>query len=581
MAEEIRLKIVADSKSAEQSIKSVTKSTEDLNAEAKDAIGNFKVMGVSINGIKSAFSKAIPMAKGLFTTVKAGIAATGIGLLVLAFGSLLTFFTKTKKGAEILSVAFKGVGATISVLTDRISAIGGAIIKVFKGDFKGAAEDAKSAVTGLGDEIRKETTAAIELGKAFNALRDSNRELNVETAARRSEIEALKLIAEDVTKSEQERLSAAEKAFNIENDLLAKRVANAEEALRIKREENALGESMAEDLDEEAQLEIDLFNIKQESITKQIELNNKINGIKREAEAKEKAAADEAIKKAEEEAAKKKEIADQEEADRIALQQKRAEEADQLRIRQEEVALLNIENAQERELQQLQFKMEAEMRAVDGFENAEEQKTLIKAKYTKLRNNLTASEAEFSIANANAAASVVTSSLSTLAANHVQGTKSWKNLKIAEATISGFQAAVNAFKSTSEIPLVGAALAPIAAATALAAMQQQISQIKSTPIPEQKLARGGIVSGMGTSTSDSVRTRLSKGETVINARSSKMFLPLLSQINSAGGGDDFAASGDTALQSEAGAPVVKAYVLADDMSSNQDRLNKIRRRSTL
>jgi hypothetical protein len=60
-----------------------------------------------------------------------------------------------------------------------------------------------------------------------------------------------------------------------------------------------------------------------------------------------------------------------------------------------------------------------------------------------------------------------------------------------------------------------------------------------------------------------------------------MFLPLLSQINSAGGGDDFAASGDTALQSEAGAPVVKAYVLADDMSSNQDRLNKIRRRSTL
>jgi hypothetical protein len=225
--------------------------------------------------------------------------------------------------------------------------------------------------------------------------------------------------------------------------------------------------------------------------------------------------------------------------------------------------------------------MQAEMRAVDGFENAEEQKTLIKAKYTKLRNNLTTSEAEFSIANANAAAAVVTSSLSTLAANHVQGTKSWKNLKIAEATISGFQAAVNAFKSTSEIPLVGAALAPIAAATALAAMQQQISQIKSTPIPEQKLARGGIVSGMGTGTSDSVRTRLSKGETVINARSSKMFLPLLSQINSAGGGDDFAASGDTALQSEAGAPVVKAYVLADDMSSNQDRLNKIRRRSTL
>jgi hypothetical protein len=579
--EEIRAKVVIDNKGAQKSIKEVTKSTKELNEEAKGAIGNFQVMGVSINGIKASFSKAIPIAKGLFSTVKAGIASTGIGLLVIAVGSLITYFTKTKKGAEILSVAFKGVGAAISVITDRISSIGGAIIKVFKGDFKGAAEDAKSAVTGLGDEIRKETAAAIELGKAFNGLRDSQRDLRVKTAESKAEIEALKIIAEDITKTDAERTKAAQEAFNKEQALMDERVALAEEALRIKREENALGESMAEDLDEEAELQIELAAIKEESTAKQISLQNFLNGLKEATKAKEKAAADEAIKLAEEEAARKKEIADQEEADRLEREAKKAEEADQLRIRQEEVALLNIENAQERELQQLEFKMQAEMRAVDGFENAEEQKTLIKAKYTKLRNNLTTSEAEFSIANANAAAAVVTSSLSTLAANHVQGTKSWKNLKIAEATISGFQAAVNAFKSTSEIPLVGGALAPIAAATALAAMQQQISQIKSTPIPEQKLARGGIVSGMGTGTSDSVRTRLSKGETVINARSSKMFLPLLSQINSAGGGDDFAASGDTALQSEAGAPVVKAYVLADDMSSNQDRLNKIRRRSTL
>lgn len=581
MAEEIRLKIVADSKAAEQSIKKVAKSTEDLNAEAKDAIGNFSVMGVSVNGVKSAFGKVIPMAKAMFTTIKAGLISTGIGALVVAVGSLVAYFTQTKKGAEILSVAFKGVGAAISVITDRISAIGGAIIKVFKGDFKGAAEDAKNAVTGLGDEIRKETVAAIELGKAFNALRDSNRELNVETAARRSEIEALKLIAEDVTKSEQERLSAAEEAFKIENDLLAKRVANAEEALRIKREENALGESMAEDLDAEAQLEIDLFNIKQESITKQIELNNKINGIKREAEAKEKAAADEAIKLAEEEAARKKEIADQEEADRIALQEKRAEEADQLRVRQEELALMSIENAQERALQELEFQMEAELRAVEGAENAEQQKYLIKQKYSKLRNDLTATEAQFTMQSAMASADVIAGYLSMSAGKHVEGTKQWKNLKIAESVITGIQSGINAFNSAAQIPIIGPVMAPIAAAAALGMMQQNISKIKATEIPEQKLAAGGIVGGMGTGTSDSIRTRLSKGETVINANSSKMFLPLLSQINAAGGGDDFAPTGNTAQQNEGGEQVLKAYVLADDMSKNQDRLNKIRRRSSL
>ena len=99
-----------------------------------------------------------------------------------------------------------------------------------------------------------------------------------------ADIEELKLIAEDVTKSEQERLNAAQSAFKIENDLLNKRIANAEENLRIIKEENAIGESMAEDLDREAQAEIDLFTIRQESTTKQIELNNKINAIKKEQE---------------------------------------------------------------------------------------------------------------------------------------------------------------------------------------------------------------------------------------------------------------------------------------------------------
>jgi DNA repair exonuclease SbcCD ATPase subunit len=421
----------------------------------------------------------------------------------------------------------------------------------------------------------------IELTKTLQKVRDAERDFSIERAKTNQVIAEARLLAEDETASYEERLEALKKANDLEISTTEKAIALQKEKLEAKKAEVEASESLAEDLDEIAALEVELIDMQTASFMKRKRLMTAEETLRTEQQAAANTAAREAQALLDKQAKDREEQAKKERDEELELAKQRELEADQLRIRQEEVALLNIENAQERELQQLEFKMEAEMRAVDGFENAEEQKTLIKAKYTKLRNNLTASEAEFSIANANAAASVVTSSLSTLAANHVQGTKSWKNLKIAEATISGFQAAVNAFKSTSEIPLVGAALAPIAAATALAAMQQQISQIKSTPIPEQKLARGGIVSGMGTGTSDSVRTRLSKGETVINARSSKMFLPLLSQINSAGGGDDFAASGDTALQSEAGAPVVKAYVLADDMSSNQDRLNKIRRRSTL
>lgn len=670
MAEEIRAKVVIDNKDAKKKLDNLKKSSTDLKSEIKGSVDNMGAFGITVGSVKNSFNalgKSIKLAgnslkgsfigmgrifgvmfggktaagaKMLFKVIKAGIASTGIGLLVVALGSIITYLTQTKKGAELISVAFKGVGAAISVITDRISAIGGAIIKVFKGDFKGAAEDAKNAVTGLGDEIRNETIAAIELGKAFNALKDSNRELNVETAARRSEIEALKLIAEDVTKSEQERLEAAEEAFKIENDLLVKRVANAEEALRIRKEENALGQSMAEDLDAEAQLEIDLSNIKQESVTKQIELNNKINAIKREAEAKE-------LQRLQEIKAKRLEVLNadlalakqnrnmreqimlagiedeekrelralelkfkrmEEEIDRSKASDEKKEESalqlfkqmmherekikqkfrdkeqqgeDELQAMRDEVFLMNIANAEERALKELDIKMQAELRAVEGTENAEEKKLLIKQKYTKLRNDLTITEAQFTMDSAMASADVVAGYLSMSAGKHVEGTKQWKNLKIAESLITGIQSGINAFNSAAQIPIIGPVLAPIAAAAALGMMQQNISKIKSTPIPEEKLAAGGIVGGMGTGTSDSVRARLSKGETVINANSSKMFLPLLSQINAAGGGDDFAPTGNTAQQNEGGEQVLKAYVLADDMSQNQDRLNKIRRRSSL
>lgn len=46
----------------------------------------------------------------------------------------------------------------------------------------------------------------------------------------------------------------------------------------------------------------------------------------------------------------------------------------------------------------------------------------------------------------------------------------------------------------------------------------------------------GIVSGPGTGTSDDINAKLSNGEVVINAKSSKKFAPILSAINEAGGG---------------------------------------------
>lgn len=59
----------------------------------------------------------------------------------------------------------------------------------------------------------------------------------------------------------------------------------------------------------------------------------------------------------------------------------------------------------------------------------------------------------------------------------------------------------------------------------------------------QGFATGGYVSGAGTGKSDSIPARLSNGESVINAKSTAMFRPLLSDLNVAGGGRAFATGG--------------------------------------
>lgn len=82
---------------------------------------------------------------------------------------------------------------------------------------------------------------------------------------------------------------------------------------------------------------------------------------------------------------------------------------------------------------------------------------------------------------------------------------------------------------------IAAVVSGIAAVTAgIVQAKQTLSKQKEATAP--KFATGGLVSGEGTGTSDSIPAMLSNGESVINARSTAMFAPLLSSINQAGGG---------------------------------------------
>lgn len=618
MAEKIILKVVADTTKANKDIKKVGDGASDSAAQTT-------LIGAAMNKVRGAVIKLKAASKLLFGSIKAGIASTGIGLLLIAFGSLVSFFTKTKRGAEALKVILAGFKATFAVIIDRVSAfgeilfnafsnpkqalsdlwqaiktnlmnrvsglidtfgyLGDAIKAVFNLDWDGlktaaagAGESITQSVTGVDDfynkaaesvsnfteEIKKETKAAINMEKANQRLADSQRKLRVETAESRAEVESLKLIAEDVTKSEEERLAAAEKAFKIEQDLVDKRVKNAEEAVRLKKQENALGESTAEDLDALADLEVELATIRQESTTKQIELNNKINAIKQET-----------INKTNEQKAKDKEAADEkaaQDADKLKTEQDNA--AKLLELQQQNTLLL-IQDAQEKALKELEIQRDKELASVENLENSEALKAEINKKYQILKRKQLDTTAKIERDNQMAALAGLQSTMSSMAGLYGEGTKQWKAMKTAEALIGTFLGAQRAYTSTAGIPIVGPILAPINAAIAVASGMAQVQKIKSTQIP--KMAAGGIVGGYGSGTSDSVNARLSKGEAVINARSAKMFRGALSSMNVAGGGVSFAGE-DEGI---AGGQVIKTYVLSDEMTSAQDRTAKINRRSSI
>ena len=185
-----------------------------------------------------------------------------------------------------------------------------------------------------------------------------------------------------------------------------------------------------------------------------------------------------------------------------------------------------------------------------------------------------------------------------------------KAASIAAATISVIQGAINAYTSLSTIPVVGVGLGIAAATAAVAAGALQIAAIESTTfqaaaLPDIYTDPSGLNGGSDPS-SDSGGTKISGGrnyypvrngasggllvgpshanggimspfgeleggEAVINKISTQRFGSILSSINQAGGGSPIPSTGR-----EDAAPIFKTYVVASDVSSQQEADFKIR-----
>ena len=363
----IILQVEADTGKADKSLDKVKKTTKDTGDAAKSAAGEFRVMGVSLNGVKGAFAKVIPTAKLMFGSIKAGLLATGIGAFVLAIASLTTFFTKTKRGAEMLEKATAGLGAAFGVITDRISALGEGLVNAFTnpkeaviglwetikenivnrveglvlqfkalsgiisaaldldldgikdamGDFGTATfqvatgmdeiqqKNFGQSIKDIATEIKEETKAAIELKGALQGIKDEERAFSIQKAKTRQEIQKARLEALDEQKTLDERIAALQVAADLEISTTEAAIDMQRRKLEAKQAEVDLGESLAEDFDELAQLEVQLIDLQTQSFQTRKRIATELETLTNEQIALDKKAANEK-KKADDEAAANK-----------------------------------------------------------------------------------------------------------------------------------------------------------------------------------------------------------------------------------------------------------------------------------
>lgn len=283
--QEVVVDVKADTSKLDKALKDAEDSLDNLGEAGNKALGGLDQL---TGGFASGLLKSVAGARSLIQgmgLLKVALISTGIGAIVVAVGSLAAYFTQTADGAKLLERAMNLLGATFNVLLDRVAQLGKAVVEFFSGDFSKAFETASAAVKGIGDEIREETKAMDGLTQATQRLRASQREIIVETAKQRAEIERLKMASDDVNRTVEQRIKDAERAAALEKRLVNERKAIAQEELRIARAKAAMTQANEEELMRLAELEAEVYNIQQESTTIQTELQNKVNSLRAEAAA--------------------------------------------------------------------------------------------------------------------------------------------------------------------------------------------------------------------------------------------------------------------------------------------------------
>lgn len=555
-------KVNGDMKKLKGEIYGVQKSQAALNAQNLRNIESTGLYSTQLTMLRTSMVAAKSGALlfiGSLKTLRGALIATGIGAFVVVLGSLISYFTQTKRGVDLINAVSAALGATWSVLVDRASAmgeaivkavsnpkqliidlgnllkdqiinrfkafavIGDAVIKILDGDlkegFKQLGDGTLQLTTGVENmtdkmadfgnsikdvtkEIVDETSAAFQLEQQYQRLRDRQIELTVERARTKNEIEKLRFAGRDLANSAQERLEFIKQAGELEEKLVAKEIAAAKEAVKVQEDQMDLSENLLEDEQKLADLKVTLAQTEQKSWKLRRTLKMEEITLLKEIAATEKAEEDRKAAKAEEEALKI------EEEDAAELERQRVN-AENLRQVKNEARLAELEDTREGALMELEIAKQAELDKVQNAENAGELKAAIHKKYKQkeaaVNKQFDEQEREErrqriadKVAEVNQYASLTAGLLTAASEFQERGSEEWKRSQRAATVINGASAAIRAFAELG--PIQGS----LAAATIALTTAKRLGDIDSVQPPTKQtynapqFASGGFTgSGAG------------------------------------------------------------------------------------
>lgn len=545
--------------------------------KAEEGTGRFQ-RNVGNYGMKSveAFSKVAGAAGSVINPIKnmtVGLEVMSATPVIAVLGLLANLLTKVAgamKSSEEQMNRLNGVFGIFRGLGDAsvrvMQKLGNAVAKA--AEWMGKAAEKLGLITDLMKEEQ-------EIGKEDIAIRREQREVMVKNAQDELEYSRLRAEAVDNVKySDAERLEMLQRADNLEKGIAERNLTLAQRELENLRRKAALTENDTEMLDKLAAAEAKTYEVQREYYSTIMRLKSQV------------VSATKAVNAEEDNARKGMESND---AAMLREAEKNAEAM--IRTRQEELEtrLRLVEKGSEEEMEAqkelLTFKHEREMEELSEREGTQELMRLKEEEYQRAMLELETTyeeeqarlmeeetnkaieeaerryEAEKEIEERRvemrqATALAIGGALGQLSELMEQAgeenkaiAKMSKVLALAQIAIETGVATAKGISQAQSVPFP-ANIAAIATtlATIVGGMTSAVSTVKSA-----KFARGGLVVGEGTGTSDSVPAMLSNGESVMTAQTTSMFAPLLSSLNQMGGGNAIEApvSGGSAMLEQA------------------------------